>query len=409
MKRTAIAVSMCFGMAPSAAYAVDWSINSSLSESVELNDNQFLRTSPAPSLGSYSRITANADARTPTSKLDLDTDATYSKYWGPGTDGLPLTEFLNYGFKGRYEAIEKNNSDREFVESSWRQQSTSLALLNELGVSAPVTGAIDTLMVSGGIDRTLTALDTLNLFARTTQTSYEPSSSGVPFTDTSANGTWRHRLSSIAALTASSEVELLDYSNSSNTKLTILRDQVGFDATLSPLLSFRGQAGPIYLQIERGVATTSGLNLPISGALTNWIGDAALTYKMLKNTTLSLTASQSIAPSIVGSLFKTDSLGINLNHNINASSTLSLSASFTRQTSTTSTDLASASVTYGYTFTREWTAQISYRYLHRFASTGTTIFDPLTGTPTVSGIGPASSNSILVVVSRNFTVLPSGN
>jgi hypothetical protein len=406
VKRTAIAVSMCLSVAPSAAFAVDWSIKSSISESVELNDNQFMRTSPAASLGSYSTITANAEARTPTSKLDLNSDATYTKYWGPGTDGLPLTEFINYGFKGRYEAIEKNTPDKEFVEATWRQQSTSLALLNELGVSAPVTGALDALTVSGGIDRSLSALDTLNLFARTTQTSYEPSSSGIPFTDTSANGTWRHRLNSIVALTASSEVELLNYSNSFNTQVTILRDKAGVDATLSPLLSFRGSAGPIYLQTERGVAT--GHTLPISGAATSWIGDAALTYKMLKNTTLALTASQSIGPSIVGSLFKTDSLAVNLNHTINASSTLSFSATATRQTSTTTTDFVTASAAYSYTFTREWTAQLSYRYLHRFASTGTVIFDPITGTPTVSGPGPASSNSVLLVVSRNFTVLPPG-
>lgn len=409
MKRTAIAVSMCLGMAPSAAFAVDWSIKSSLSESTELNDNQFLRTSPSGSLGSYSTISANAEARTPTSKLDLDSDARYSKYWGPGTDGLPLTEFLNYGFKGRYEAIEKNSFDKEFVEASRRQQSTSLALLNELGVSAPVTGAIDTLAVSGGIDRSLSALDTLNLSARTTQTSYEPSSSGLPFTDTSANGTWRHRLNPIASLTASSEVELLDYSNSFNTKLTILRNQIGVDATLSPLLSFRGQAGPIYIQTERGVVTTGGRTLPNSRAATGWIGDATLTYKMLKNTTLTLTASQSTGPSIVGSLFTNDAIMLGLIHTINTRSTLSFSASFTRQTSTTSTDLVSTSATYSYNFTREWTAQLSYRYLHRFASAGSVIVDPLTGTPTVSGVGPASSNSILAVISRNFTVLPSGN
>ena len=47
MKRTAIAVSMCFGMAPSAAFAFDWSLQTTQSETVELNSNQFLRTSPA--------------------------------------------------------------------------------------------------------------------------------------------------------------------------------------------------------------------------------------------------------------------------------------------------------------------------------------------------------------------------
>jgi hypothetical protein len=394
-------------MAPSAALAVDWSIISSLSESVELNDNQFLRTPPAGSVGSYSTITANAQALTPTSKLDFDSDATYRKYWGPGVESQ--SEFLNYGFKGRYEALEKNTSDREFIEASWRQQSTSLALLNELGISTPVTGDLDTLTVSGGIDRTLSALDTVNLFARTTQTSYEPSSGGLPFTDTLANGTWRHRLNSIAALTASSEAELLDYSNSFNTQATILREKVGFDVTVSPLLSLRGNAGPAYIQTERGVVTIGAATLPVSGATTDWVGDAALTYKMLKNTTLTLTALQSIGPTIVGSLFKTDSVAVGLAQEINASSSLSFAASWNRQIAASSSDYVSASASYSYHFLREWTAQFTYRYLHRFAVNGTAILDPITGTPIVSGTAATSSNSVMIVVTRNFTVLPRGN
>jgi hypothetical protein len=37
------------------------------------------------------------------------------------------------------------------------------------------------------------------------------------------------------------------------------------------------------------------------------------------------------------------------------------------------------------------------------------IFDPITGIPIVTGLGAASSNSVMLVVSRNFTVLPRGN
>jgi hypothetical protein len=55
-------------------------------------------------------------------------------------------------------------------------------------------------------------------------------------------------------------------------------------------------------------------------------------------------------------------------------------------------------------------AQLTYRYQHRFASTGgTTTIDPITNTPTVSGTGPADSHSVMLVVSHNFTVLPRGN
>ena len=411
MKRTAIAVSMCFGMAPSAAFAVDWSLQSTVSESVELNDNQFLRASPAASLGSYSTITANAEARTPTSKFNFDGDGNYKKYWGPGVDGT-TSEFLNYGFRARYELTGKTYFDREFVEANWRQQSTALALLSDLGVITNVGGFLDTLTASGGIDRSVTARDNLSLFATSTRTSYEPSSGGIPFTDTLARGTWRHNLSSITALNASSEVELLNYDNAFNTRIQIYRNQVGVDATLSSVLSFRGNIGAAYLITDGGVnplASIGSNSSPTSSSLADWIGDAVLTYRMLKNTTLALTANQSIAPSVVGSLFKRDTIDASLSHSINAWSTLSLSASGTRQISTTTTDYASASIAYSYNFTRELSAQLTYRYLHRFASTGTTIFDPITGTPTVSGTGPANSNSVMLVVSHNYTMLPRGN
>jgi len=40
-----------------------------------------------------------------------------------------------------------------------------------------------------------------------------------------------------------SEVELLNYENATNTRVQIYRNQVGGDATLSPVLSFRGNIG----------------------------------------------------------------------------------------------------------------------------------------------------------------------
>jgi hypothetical protein len=399
-------------MVPSVAFAYDWSIKASESETVELNSNQFLRSSPAGSLGSYTTLNADAQARTPKSLFNFTGDGTYKKYWGPGVAGT-ASEFLNYGFKARYELKEKSRFDREYVEASWRQQSTSLALLNDLGVSVPTSGFIDRLTLTGGIDRSVTAIDTVSLLATSTRTSYEPSSGGLPFTDTLARGNWRRSLSSVTAINLSSEYELLEYGNAFNTQIQIFREQAGFDATLSAVLSFRANAGVAYLVTDRGVSnsplggTTSAT--PVSSSVSDWIGDAALSYRMLKSTTLSITASQSVGPSIVGSLFKRDSIAASLSHIINSRSTLSLSASGNRQISSTTTDYASASATYSYNLTREWLATATYRYLHRFASSGTAIFDPITGTPTVSGTGPADSHSLMFVVTHNWTVLPSGN
>jgi len=412
VKRAAIAVSVCFGMAPSVAFAFDWSIKASESEAVEFNSNQFLRTSPAGSVGSYTTLTADAEARTPTSKFNFAGDGSYKKYWGPGVAGA--SEFLNYGFRARYEQREKTRFDREYVEAVWRQQSTSLALLNDLGVSVPGSGFIDRLTATGGIDRSITSIDTVSLFATSSRTSYEPSSGGTPFTDTLARGNWRRQLSPVTAINLSSEYELLEYGNALNTQVQIFRDQVGFDTTLSAVLSFRANAGVAYLVTDRGVSSSpfGGTNsaTPVSSSVADWIGDAVLTYRVLKSTTLSVTASQSVGPSVVGSLFKRDSIAASLSHSINSRSSLTLSASGNRQIATTTTDYASASATYSYTLTREWLASATYRYQHRFASTGgATIIDPITGTPTVAGTGPADSHSLMFVVTHNWTILPSGN
>lgn len=411
VKRIAIAASISFGLVPATAFAWDWSLRTSESQAVELNSNQFLSSSPAGSIGSYSTITGTAEALTPTSKLTLDANGSYRKYWGPGAEGV--AEFISHGATARYDHFDKNKFDREFVEAAWRQQSTALALLNDLGVISPVGGSVDRITATGGIDRSLNARDTINLLATSTRTYYEPSSGGTAFTDTLARGSWRHRLSSRTGVSLSSEGELLSYDNAFSTQISIFRNQVGVDTALSSLLSFRGNIGAAYLVTDRGVSTSAigGVtsNTPTGSTALDWIGDAILTYKFMKTATLSLTASQSVGPSIVGSLFKRDSVSASVSYIINSRENLTFSASGNRQIAGTTTDYASVSATYGYNPIKDVSLQFTYRYQHRFASTGTTIVDPLTGTPTVSGTGPADSHSVLFVATHNFLVLPHGN
>ncbi|MDN3275934.1 hypothetical protein QWJ07_16855 [Frankia sp. RB7] len=313
----------------------------------------------------------------------------------------------------RYDRFEKNKSDKEYVEVDWRQQSTSLALLNELGVVLPTGGFIDRFTTTGGIDRSFNASDSVNLFATSTRTYYEPSTGGTAFTDTLARGAWRHGLSSTTGVSLSSEAELLSYDNAFSTQISIFRNQVGIDTALSSLLSFKGNIGAAYLVTDGGASTSAivgvNANTPIGNTALDWIGDAILTYKFMKTATLSVTASQSVGPSIVGSLFKRDSLSASVNYLINSRENLSFSASGNRQISGTTTDYASVSATYGYNPIKEVSLQLTYRYQHRFASTGTTTLDPLTGTPTVSGTGPADSHSVMFVATHNFLVLPHGN
>jgi hypothetical protein len=221
------------------------------------------------------------------------------------------------------------------------------------------------------------------------------------------------------AFTASSEFEWLNFNNLSNTRIMILRDMAGVDATLSSVLSFRGTAGVGYVKADQN-ATASISPVPFttttasSASVADFITDMLLTYRMLKNTTLTLSGSQSIGPSVIGSLTKQTTIGTGLTHIINGRSSLSFAASASRQTSAgSSSDFYSGSVSYSYQLAREWSSQISYRHLHRTASTGATtsaIFDPITGVPIVASAGaPADSDSIMLVVTHNFSVLPPGN
>jgi hypothetical protein len=401
VRTAAAAVAMLLCLMPPAARAVDWSIRSTASETVELNDNMFLVPSPlGGTVRSYSTITANAEALTPTSKFDFDSYVNYNKYWGPGASTLPETENLAYGFRGHYETFGKNSSDRNYLDAGFNQSSAAFALLGELGVLTNVVGAIDTLNFSGGLDRSLSALDTVSLSARSTLTSYEPPSGGTAFTDTSANASWSHRLSSLTTLTASSNAEWLDYNNAFGTTTLILRNQAGFYTSLSPLLSFQGNWGAAYVQTENtGAAATSASS-------TGFITDMLLTYKALKSTTFTLSAFQTVGPTVVGTLSKSSTVRAGATHILNAVSTLSFSADVSQTTSTGTSQFASASVSYGRILARDWTANISYRYLHSFGSTGGAVFAPIAGTPIIPTLGKASSNSVVVVISKSITVLP---
>jgi hypothetical protein len=399
---------------------VDWSANATLSETTELNDNQFLRSMLAGgTLGSYSTIAANASARTQTSRLDLNGDFSFNKYWGPGTEGNPLTETYSGGVRAHYDMFGKDATNRQYLDASWRTSSTSLAVLSDLGLLIPAAGNLDTATLLGGIERSLSASDFVALSVQSALTYYDPSGGGTQFLDTAANASWRHRLSGIASVSIASNAEWLSYDNAQQTNTLILRNTAGIDLALTPLINVRASAGAAYIQVtQQGTLATPVAVAPFSaGALTSgsgsavgFIGDMSIIYHILKSTTLSFNASQGVGPSVVGSLFETDSLGAGLVYIINQQSSLALSGSFSRLTGGGTSDFISASIGYSRSLTREWNANLSYRYLHRSATSGTTSgFDPITGFPVPSGSAPANSNALILTVSHSVSVLPPGN
>jgi hypothetical protein len=136
-----------------------------------------------------------------------------------------------------------------------------------------------------------------------------------------------------------------------------------------------------------------------------------MTYRALKDTTFTVSATRTVGPSVLGSLTELTTIGAGVTQAINTRSSLSFGAFASRQTTETTADFYSGSVTYSYQLAPEWNSQITYRHLHRTASTPTTnpLFNPIQGIPSITSIGAASSDSLMFVVSRNFTILPHGN
>ncbi len=416
MKNATRVLAACLSLAPAPALAWDWALSSTLSESVELNDNQFMRTMLAGgTLGSYTTVTANALARTPTSRFLLDANVGYQKFWGPGTEGISQTESNSLGVNAHYENWGKNNDDKNYLDGSFRQSSTLVAVLGDLGVATRAHGNIDRTTLGGGVRRSLSALDTISLSATSSLTTYDPSSSGTAFTDSSATATWSHRVSPLTTLSATSQFEWLNYDTRPVSNLMLFRNTAGFETTLSPILSYGASIGVIYASAQNGgnplIPLGPSFATPAaSGSAVGFIGDAHAIYRIMKNTTLNLLAGQSVAPSVIGSLTKRTYIHAGVTQIINARSSVSLAADASQQTSSGTTyDFLGGSISYSYQLAREWNSSLTYRYLHRTAATGgTLLFDPVTGFP-ISGAGPASSNSIMAVLSKSTTIIPLGD
>jgi hypothetical protein len=399
---------------PGPALAWDWSLSSTLSQTFEAGDNLFMQTpSRGGTLGSYSTVTANAVGLTPTSRLTVDSDVGYRKYWGPGTDGVSQTESDWVGIAAHYVTWGKNSDDRVFFDGSFRRSSAVVAVLGDLGLLTNAHGDIDRTSVNGGFQRSLSALDTVTFSLGSALTSYDPASSGTQFVDTTATASWHHRVDPLTTVSVTSQAEWLNYDTQPTTNLLLFRNTGGFETTLSPVLSYGASAGVIYTDAEIGT-----LPLPIipvalqapafaSGSSVGFIADAHAIYRVLKNTTLNLTASQTVSPSITGALTKRTGLHAGVTQLINGWSSVSVAGDISRQTvSGTTNDFLSGSVSYAYQLAREWNASLTYRYLHRTAASGSTLLlDPITGIPT-SNIGAASSNSLMLTVAKTTTILP---
>jgi hypothetical protein len=170
--------------------------------------------------------------------------------------------------------------------------------------------------------------------------------------------------------------------------MTSLRSQ------LSSRLAFTGSVGALssnsYQNNPQPLITPTSIQQ--GGVTDGMLASAGFTYQLLKTTTVSFTAAQSIVPTTLGPLQKIATVGSTLNYTINSWSDLSFSTQFSHISDNAfiggASDLFSAQVSYGYRLTRDWRTNLSYTYRNR---------DDVTGV--------ASSSTILARLTYDFSLL----
>src|SRR5665213_473678 len=101
------------------AHAVDWKINSSLTETAELNDNRRLLFNPTgESYNTISRLLLDATALTATSSLILHSALTYRTFDGPGEVGeLPTFDKAFSGTYNKTDMLSTYNATASYREN----------------------------------------------------------------------------------------------------------------------------------------------------------------------------------------------------------------------------------------------------------------------------------------------------
>jgi hypothetical protein len=399
VKTSVFMTSLCLGVLASSAFAADVSIKGNVSETVEASNNYFLSNAPSGyTIKSLSAINLDFMARTPTTRYLLDTNYSYYKYFGPGaadagglTWGTPAS--ATFSIDHTTELAKYN------IAASWTRADAAQTQLTQSGI-ATAHGSIITYDVKGGVTRDLGRNDSISWTADASTVSFTDPTQ-TPYVDVTSTIGWNHSLSQTTTLTNSVNFDWFSQDNSANSQRLMWRFMSGLQSQLSQLLTFNGNIGLVFANTYQNGNAPSPIPPPPPGVAPfqlqvgaghGWVGDVGLTYRLLKDTSVSLTAAHAIIPLFTGQLQQTESIGMSLSHNINQFSNLVFSTQYVQSSSPgqigqalTALDSFSASVSYGYQLTREWRTNLSYTYR--------------------DNVGVATSSTVLFALSRDFTVL----
>ena len=389
-------VAACVGLcAP--AKAGDWLVTSHVGQSVELNDNpQQLPDSPGGAVGSITNFSLNAINELPTLRFDFSTDLAWRAYTGPGAQSS-----LD-GLQGDVEAgIKKSTKLTDYrLAGSWQRQPAAVSELIDSGILAANTTRT-TYFATGGLEHPLNSLNSLGWSASGTSVDFSNDNAGLtPFNDVSMSGAWIRNISPTTSFTTSADIQWFVADNLTDTESLIQTVTGQIDTQLTSRLRFMGRAGGGVIHTTERLPTPRGRN-DISDTAGNFVGGAELTYE-LKNTIISVSAAQDVAPSSLGEVQDSTLVGFSVDHKIDERSSLLFDGQFFNRRPSTSAPGESnhrramvLSATYARNLMRDWDIALRYRFITQDENTD--IFIPFDD-------GSSVSNAVFVTMTRDLTL-----
>ena len=390
MKKSVFVISLCLGIFASRAFAAEVSIKGNINQRYDTSDNYFLVQSPkGVTVKSTTNAALNFLAQTPTTSYLLNTYASYFKYLGPGADdaGL-LTSGTPAGTTFSINHVATELTAFSF-NASWNRADVATTNLAQTGV-ATGSGSTNFFNVGVGATHDLSRIDTINWTANASTVSFTDPTS-TPYNDFTSAISWNRTISPTTNWVNSVSFDWFDQDDPAKSQRLFWRLTTGARSQISPLLTVNGNIGLVAVnsyQKNPGASATPVIPSssvpfqPIVGAGVGWVADVGLAYKLLKTTTISFNASNSITPTLGGALQQSNSFGMALNHQINQLSNVGFTSQFSITNGSSqaaqfasvtggSSEFFSASVIYSYRLTRDWSTSLSYSYLQRNDSSGT--------------------------------------
>ena len=390
MKKSFFLAPLCLAALGASAIAAHLTIKGKVSSTLVGSDNYFLGQNPSgTTFKSTNSLNLDFLARTADTDYELQTNASYFKYFGSGAQDTSLTNGVPLG--ATFSVNHKQKLTTYQFSTSWNRQDLASTVLTQTGIASG-RGYVDTYAAQGTVTHNLTPLDSLSWTSKATRTSYTASGQ-TPYSDITSSVTWNHKLSRLITLTQTGSVDWYLADDQTNSQRLFWTYTSGAQAKLTRRLNLNTSFGVDFSNSYNNATSLSGSTASQSsgGAANGYLFNVQLAYQLLKETSLTFATGQNTAPTILGDLQTTRFLSLGLDRKINHHSSISASSQYSQiEGSGTRYNLFSTSVTYAYQLTRNTNATLSYQFQTRSNDVS----------------GNAQANIVTVALTRDLTLLP---